>query len=191
MLKAIASHEIFGCFHSVGLSCPTRSCDCHLQLLRFDTRYLDASAHSAHVLGNAVRPLGAKAHVHRLHGHALAVLRRAGARAHGRLRGPHAPSVSAGVWLREYGRIRCVSVFVPSSSALEGEGEICFESRADAARSFAGAGVIADIAAPFERGSFFGIWNIGPMIGPCLGPVVGGVLADKLGWRYFFLLCET
>ena len=46
-----------------------------------------------------------------------------------------------------------------------------------------GAGVIADIAAPAERGSFFGFWNIGPMIGPCLGPVLGGVLADKLGWR--------
>ena len=73
---------------------------------------------------------------------------------------------------------------VSSSSALESEGEICFESRADATRSFAGAGVIADIAAPFERGSFFGLWNIGPMIGPSLGPVLGGALSDKLGWRY-------
>lgn len=54
-----------------------------------------------------------------------------------------------------------------------------------------GAGVISDIAASSERGSFFGVWNIGPMIGPCLGPVVGGVLADKLGWRYVFLACGT
>ena len=49
-----------------------------------------------------------------------------------------------------------------------------------------GAGVIADIAAPAERGSYFGMWNIGPMVGPCLGPVLGGVLADKLGWRAIF-----
>ena len=81
---------------------------------------------------------------------------------------------------------------VSSSSAPESEGEICFESRADATRSFAlaGAGVIADIAAPFERGSFFGLWNIGPMIGPSLGPVLGGALSDRLGWRYVLLSVE-
>ena len=43
--------------------------------------------------------------------------------------------------------------------------------------------MIADIAAPFERGSFFGLWNIGPMMGPSLGPVLGGALSDRLGWR--------
>ena len=60
--------------------------------------------------------------------------------------------------------------------------------------------MIGDIAEPAERGGFFGLWGIGPMvsiisdchdvmfkqrcqIGPCLGPVLGGVLADKLGWR--------
>ena len=50
--------------------------------------------------------------------------------------------------------------------------------------------MIADIAAPFERGSFFGLWNIGPMIGPSLGPVLGGALSDRLGWRYVLLSVE-
>ncbi|KAI1788820.1 major facilitator superfamily domain-containing protein [Ganoderma leucocontextum] len=62
----------------------------------------------------------------------------------------------------------------------------CLQAFGSASTVALGAGVIADIAAPFERGSFFGLWNIGPMIGPCLGPVVGGVLADKLGWRSIF-----
>ncbi|KAL7285431.1 hypothetical protein ACG7TL_000528 [Trametes sanguinea] len=53
-----------------------------------------------------------------------------------------------------------------------------------------GAGVIADIAAPAERGGYFGMWNIGPMVGPSIGPVLGGVLADHLGWRsIFWFLC--
>ena len=63
-----------------------------------------------------------------------------------------------------------------------------------------GAGVIGDIAGPSERGGFFGLYGLGPMVsfiwhrydlkfrrrfqvGPCVGPVIGGVLADKLGWR--------
>lgn len=34
----------------------------------------------------------------------------------------------------------------------------------------AGAGVVADISEPHERGTFFGFMGIGPMVGPCLGP---------------------
>ncbi|CDO75510.1 hypothetical protein BN946_scf184935.g46 [Trametes cinnabarina] len=49
---------------------------------------------------------------------------------------------------------------------------------------------LADIAAPAERGGYFGMWNIGPMVGPSIGPVLGGVLADHLGWRsIFWFLC--
>ncbi|KAK0709295.1 major facilitator superfamily domain-containing protein, partial [Lasiosphaeria miniovina] len=49
-----------------------------------------------------------------------------------------------------------------------------------------GAGVIADIAAPSERGSFFGTFNLGPMLAPCIGPALGGVLSERLGWRSIF-----
>ncbi|RPD67367.1 MFS general substrate transporter [Lentinus tigrinus ALCF2SS1-7] len=62
----------------------------------------------------------------------------------------------------------------------------CLQAAGSASTVALGAGVIADIAAPAERGSFFGIWNIGPMVGPCVGPVLGGVLADQLGWRSIF-----
>ncbi|KDQ63298.1 hypothetical protein JAAARDRAFT_147470 [Jaapia argillacea MUCL 33604] len=53
-----------------------------------------------------------------------------------------------------------------------------------------GAGVIGDVATPAERGGFFGVYNIGPMVGPTLGPIVGGLLADHLGWRsIFWFMC--
>lgn len=49
-----------------------------------------------------------------------------------------------------------------------------------------GAGVIADIASPNERGGYLGIFGVGPLTGPCLGPVIGGALAQSLGWRSIF-----
>jgi multidrug resistance protein len=49
-----------------------------------------------------------------------------------------------------------------------------------------GAGVIGDIASVDERGGFFGMFNLGPMLAPCLGPAVGGVLSEHLGWRSIF-----
>jgi multidrug resistance protein len=49
-----------------------------------------------------------------------------------------------------------------------------------------GAGVIADIAAPFERGGYLGIFGAGPLAGPSLGPIIGGALAQTLGWRSIF-----
>ena len=36
-------------------------------------------------------------------------------------------------------------------------------------RYILGAGVIADIAEPRERGMFYGVWNIGPMVSPDVG----------------------
>ncbi|KZT75004.1 MFS general substrate transporter [Daedalea quercina L-15889] len=62
----------------------------------------------------------------------------------------------------------------------------CLQAAGSASTVALGAGVIADIAEPKERGMYYGIWNMGPMIGPCLGPVLGGVLAEDLGWRSIF-----
>ncbi|KAG6885262.1 hypothetical protein C0993_003952 [Termitomyces sp. T159_Od127] len=53
-----------------------------------------------------------------------------------------------------------------------------------------GAGVISDISEPKERGSFYGMFVIGPMVGPAIGPVIGGALSQHLGWRsIFWFLC--
>ena len=49
-----------------------------------------------------------------------------------------------------------------------------------------GAGVIADIATPKERGGYLGIFGVGPLTGPSMGPIIGGILAQTLGWRSIF-----
>ncbi|KAI1614907.1 major facilitator superfamily domain-containing protein [Exophiala viscosa] len=49
-----------------------------------------------------------------------------------------------------------------------------------------GAGVIGDISTPQERGGFFGMFNLGPMLAPCIAPVLGGALSEGLGWRSIF-----
>ncbi|UNI20742.1 hypothetical protein JDV02_006804 [Purpureocillium takamizusanense] len=70
-----------------------------------------------------------------------------------------------------------------------------------------GAGTIADIWEPRERGRAMSMFYLGPLLGPIIAPVVGGVLAQKLGWQatqyflaiygavillmLFFLLPET
>ena len=46
-----------------------------------------------------------------------------------------------------------------------------------------GAGTIADIWEPRERGRAIGIFYLGPLCGPLLAPIVGGALADRWGWR--------
>ncbi|CAO3667419.1 unnamed protein product [Umbelopsis ramanniana] len=51
-----------------------------------------------------------------------------------------------------------------------------------------GAGCIGDISSPSERGTYFGIYSIGPMLGPIIGPIIGGVIAQNLGWRWIFWL---
>jgi len=66
----------------------------------------------------------------------------------------------------------------------------CLQASGSASTVALGAGVIGDIADRAERGGFFGLYSMGPMVGPCIGPVIGGVLADKLGWRsIFWFLC--
>lgn len=46
-----------------------------------------------------------------------------------------------------------------------------------------GAGTIADIWEPRERGKAMGIFYLGPLCGPLVAPVFGGVIAQKWGWR--------
>ena len=46
-----------------------------------------------------------------------------------------------------------------------------------------GAGTIADIWKPIERGKAMGIFYLGPLCGPLFAPVIGGALAQKWRWR--------
>ena len=46
-----------------------------------------------------------------------------------------------------------------------------------------GAGTVADIWQPQERGRAMGVFYIGPLCGPGLAPVIGGALTQGLGWR--------
>jgi MFS family permease len=52
-----------------------------------------------------------------------------------------------------------------------------------------GAGTLADIFEPHERGSVMGIYYAAPLLGPSLGPIIGGALTDQWNWRstFFFL----
>lgn len=47
-------------------------------------------------------------------------------------------------------------------------------------------GVIADIAAPHERGGYVGAAHVGFNSAPSLGPILGGVLTQKTGWKSIF-----
>lgn len=54
-----------------------------------------------------------------------------------------------------------------------------------------GAGTIADIWEPRERGRAMGMFYLGPLLGPLIAPIVGGILAQKLGWhatQYFLAI---
>lgn len=46
-----------------------------------------------------------------------------------------------------------------------------------------GAGTIADLWEPRERGRAMGIFYLGPLCGPLLAPIIGGLLAQRWGWR--------
>ncbi|KAK7719027.1 hypothetical protein SLS63_010271 [Diaporthe eres] len=54
-----------------------------------------------------------------------------------------------------------------------------------------GAGTIADLWEPFERGQAMGIFYLGPLMGPLLAPIIGGALAQGFGWQstMWFLTC--
>ncbi len=46
-----------------------------------------------------------------------------------------------------------------------------------------GAGTIADIWEPRERGRAMGIFYLGPLCGPLFAPIIGGALAQRWNWR--------
>jgi multidrug resistance protein len=46
-----------------------------------------------------------------------------------------------------------------------------------------GAGTIADIWEPRERGRAMGVFYVGPLCGPLFAPIIGGLLAQRWDWR--------
>lgn len=62
----------------------------------------------------------------------------------------------------------------------------CFQSGGSASTIALGAGVIGDIVISRERGGYFGMFNLGPMLAPCIAPAAGGALSQGLGWRSIF-----
>ncbi|KAF8204569.1 major facilitator superfamily domain-containing protein [Pholiota molesta] len=66
----------------------------------------------------------------------------------------------------------------------------CLQAAGSASTIAIGAGVVGDISTRAERGGFFGIFTLGPMVGPAIGPIIGGALSQSLGWRaLFWFLC--
>lgn len=57
-----------------------------------------------------------------------------------------------------------------------------FTGGASSAAMSVGAGTIADIWVPEERGTAMGYFFLGPLCGPLLAPILGGALSDKFGW---------
>ncbi|KAF5343027.1 hypothetical protein D9758_011113 [Tetrapyrgos nigripes] len=64
----------------------------------------------------------------------------------------------------------------------------CVQATGSTSTIALGAGVIGDIAEPFERGGFIGTYGVGPLVGPAIGPVIGGALVGSLGWRLIDIL---
>jgi len=46
-----------------------------------------------------------------------------------------------------------------------------------------GAGTIADVWHPRERGRAMGIFYLGPLCGPLFAPIIGGLVAERWNWR--------
>ncbi|KAF4306614.1 hypothetical protein GTA08_BOTSDO04859 [Botryosphaeria dothidea] len=49
-----------------------------------------------------------------------------------------------------------------------------------------GAGTVADIVAPKNRGAAMSLVLLGPQCGPVLGPILGGAIAGNASWRWIF-----
>jgi multidrug resistance protein len=62
----------------------------------------------------------------------------------------------------------------------------CFQSGGSASTISLGAGVIGDISESRQRGGYFAMFNLGPMLAPCIAPAMGGALSQGLGWRSIF-----
>jgi multidrug resistance protein len=55
---------------------------------------------------------------------------------------------------------------------------------AGSAPTTVGAGTIADLFKPQDRGKATSLYAIGPLVGPVIGPLIGGCLAQSKGWRW-------
>ncbi|KAJ4299179.1 hypothetical protein N0V90_004423 [Kalmusia sp. IMI 367209] len=58
-----------------------------------------------------------------------------------------------------------------------------FSGGAAASVQAVGAGSVADMWEPKERGKAMGLFYLGPLCGPLFAPIIGGILAQTLGWR--------
>ncbi|KAM0333057.1 hypothetical protein ACHAQA_001714 [Verticillium albo-atrum] len=58
-----------------------------------------------------------------------------------------------------------------------------FGGGASASVQAVGAGTIADIWEPRERGRAMSTFYLGPLAGPLLGPILGGFLSEAFGWQ--------
>ncbi|RLV96699.1 MFS antiporter QDR3 [Spathaspora sp. JA1] len=58
-----------------------------------------------------------------------------------------------------------------------------FQGGCSASVQAVGAGTIADLFIPQERGVAMGWYYLGPLMGPFLAPILGGVVAQVWGWR--------
>ncbi|KAH6710702.1 major facilitator superfamily domain-containing protein [Leptodontidium sp. MPI-SDFR-AT-0119] len=67
----------------------------------------------------------------------------------------------------------------------------CVQAAGCASTIALGAGVIGDVFERAERGSYFAMFNLGPMLAPCIGPAIGGALSEHLGWRSIFWFLVT
>lgn len=69
----------------------------------------------------------------------------------------------------------------------------CLQSLGTCSVMAVGAGTLADIFDPHERGRKMGIYYAAPLLGPSLGPVLGGILTQYLSWRstFWFLVIWT
>ncbi|KAF2634257.1 MFS general substrate transporter [Massarina eburnea CBS 473.64] len=58
-----------------------------------------------------------------------------------------------------------------------------FSGGAAASVQAVGAGSVADMWEPRERGKAMSLFYMGPLCGPLIGPIIGGILGKELGWR--------
>ncbi|KAH8114699.1 MFS general substrate transporter [Phellopilus nigrolimitatus] len=65
----------------------------------------------------------------------------------------------------------------------------CLQAFGSSAVISIGAGTLADIYEPHERGAMMGIYYAAPLLGPALGPMIGGALTEAFDWRatFYFL----